>query len=196
MPRSLSKTLLLTALAAGLAMPALSADGKQKAARPPNPPRAKGFKAGPGANAPRPGPGAAMRPPANPYNVVDRWNAMNPRQRERLLEKMPPERQKQFLDKVEKFNALPRPEQQMLRERYDRLSRLPREEQQLVLRDIRRLNNLPPARQQAMNQEFQKLRQMSDPERAEYLSSSEFKDRFYPAEQQMISNLSKVLATR
>ena len=84
----------------------------------------------------------------------------------------------------------------MARERYDRLRKLPEEEQQVVLRDIRRFNNLPPARQQAMNQEFLKLRQMSENERAEYLASSEFKDKFYANEQQMIGNLSKVIATR
>jgi hypothetical protein len=139
---------------------------------------------------------AAAPRKVNPYNLVDRWNAMNPKQRERLLAKMPPERQKQFLEKVEKFNALPEQEQQIARERYDRLSKLPEEDQQVVLRDIRRLNNLPPARQQAMNQEFLKLRQMSDSERSAYLSSSEFKDKFYPNERQMIGNLAKVLATR
>ena len=143
----------------------------------------------------RKGPATGPRK-VNPYNVVDRWNAMNPKQRERLLAKMPPERQKQFLDKVERFNALPQQEQQIARDRYDRLSKLPEEEQQVVLRDIRRLNNLPPARQQAMNQEFLKLRQMSESERSAYLASSEFKDKFYPNEQQMIGSLAKVLATR
>jgi hypothetical protein len=66
----------------------------------------------------------------------------------------------------------------------------------VVLRDIRRFNNLPPARQQAMNQEFLKLRQMSETERVEYLSSGEFKDKFYPNEQLMIGNLAKVIAGR
>ena len=204
MRRSVSKTLLAVALAVGLSAAGAFAQKKEKAPRamapPPgagraNPPAAKG--GGPnGPNGPRAGQGPAMRPAVNPYNVVDRWNAMNPKQREKLLSKMPPERQKQFLDKVDKFNALPRQEQQMLRERYDRLIKLPPEDQKVVLRDIRRFNNLPPGRQQAMNQEFQKMRQMSESERSAYLDSAEFKDKFYPAEQQMIGNLAKVLATR
>lgn len=136
------------------------------------------------------------RPLANPYTAVDRWNAMNPKQRQKLLAKMPPDRQKQFLEKVEKFNALPKDEQQLARERYDRLSKLPAEERQTVLGDIRRLNNLPPGRRQALNGEFLKLRQMSESERATYLASSEFKEKFYPTEQQIIGNLSKVLAAR
>jgi len=191
---SVSKPVLVVALALSLAPAGLWAQKKEKGARPITPPASVRPRAKM-ADGPK-GPGGGARPPLNPYNVVDRWNAMNPRQRERLLAKMPPERQKQLLDKVEKFNALPKQEQQMARERYDRLRKLPQEEQQVVLRDIRRFNNLPPGRQQAMNQEFLKLRQMSESERAEYLASSEFKDKFYPNEQQMIGNLSKVIATR
>ena len=136
------------------------------------------------------------RPAPNPYTAVDRWNAMNPKQREGMLAKLPPERQKQFLDKVEKFNALPKEEQQLARERYERLSNLPPGQQQIVRRDIARLNNLPPARRQAMSQEFFKLRKMSESERSAYLASPDFRDKFHPAEQEMIENLSKVLATR
>jgi len=162
------------------------------------PPRAKpergnasvAAKAGPGSK------GVPSRPVSNPITAVDRWNAMNPKQRERLMAKMPPERQKRFLDKVEKFNMLPKEEQQLARERYERLSNLPTDQQQVVRRDIARLNNLPPARRQAMNQEFLKLRQMSESERGAYLASPEFRDKFYPAEQQMIGSLTKVLATR
>jgi len=162
------------------------------------PPRAKpqrgnapgAAKAGPASK------GVAGRPVSNPITAVDRWNAMNPKQRERLMAKMPPERQKQFLDKVEKFNALPKEEQQLARERYERLSHLPPDQQQVVRRDIARLGKLPPARRQAMNQEFLKLRQMSESERSAYLASPEFRDKFYPAEQQMIGNLTQVLATQ
>jgi Protein of unknown function (DUF3106) len=136
------------------------------------------------------------RPAPNPFTAIDRWNAMNPRQRERMLSKMPPERRKQFLDKLDRFNSLPKEEQQLLRERQERLSHLPPEEQQLVRRDGARFEKLPPARRQAMLDELQKLRKMSESERTTYFSSSEFKDKFYPAEQQMIENFAKVLPLR
>jgi hypothetical protein len=139
---------------------------------------------------------AAGRPAPNPFTAIDRWNAMNPRQRERMLSKMPPERRKQFMDKLDKFNSLPKQEQQLLRERQERLSHLPPEEQQLVRRDGARFEKLPPARRQAMLDELQKLRKMSENERSTYFSSPEFKDKFYPAEQQMISNFAKVLPVR
>jgi hypothetical protein len=201
MHSSASKTLLALALSAVMTTSGVygqkktSAPRGASAAQQPTAKAARGTRPG-GAkvgSVPNDGQG---RPAANPITAVDRWNAMNPKQRERLLSKMPPERQKQFLDKVEKFNALPKEDQQLARERYERLSSLPLEQQQVVRRDIARLNNLPPARRQAMNQEFMKLRKMSESERSAYLTSPEFRDKFYPVEQQMIGNLTKVLATR
>jgi len=141
---------------------------------------------------PRPVPG----PVANPITSIDRWNAMTAQQRQRLLSKMPPERQKQFLEKVQKFNSLPKKEQQRSREMYERLSKLPPEQQQVVLRDIRRLDNLPPARKQALNEEIAKLRKMPDAQRSDYLASDEFRNKYYPAEQQMVGNLTKLLPPR
>jgi predicted Fe-S protein YdhL (DUF1289 family) len=196
-----SKTLLLLGLAAAVWTPALFGQKKNPAPREAPAAQPRGAKV-PRVNAPGGAKGAAgskegpRRPAPNPITAVDRWNAMNPKQRERLLTKMPPERQKQFLDKVEKFNALPKEEQQLARERYARLSNLPPEQQQVVRRDIARLNNLPPARRQAISQEFLKLRKMSESERNAYLASPEFRDKFYPAEQQMIGNLTQVLSMR
>jgi len=195
-----SRTILTIALAAVACTPAVY--GQKKTQAPHEPPAAQS----PAAKAPREngpagpkgakGPDAAARPMANPYNAVDRWNAMNPKQRERLLERMPADKRQQFLDKIHKFNALPKQEQQMMREQYERLSHLPPDQQQVVRRDLAKFNNLPPARQQAMNQEFLKLRKMSESERNTHLSSPEFRDKFYPAEQQMIGDLTKVLSTR
>lgn len=194
-------TLLVTILAAGLLTPAAFGQKKNPAPRSPAAEEPKGPKPqrqnGPGGmkgpSGPKNGPG---RPAPNPFTAIDRWNAMNPKQRERMLSRMEPERRKQFLNKLEKFNALPKDEQQLLRERHERLSHLAPEQQQLVRRDGARFEKLPPARRQAMLQEFAKLRQMSEGERSAYFASPEFRDKFYPAEQQMIANLSQVLPVR
>ena len=193
------KTLLVLTLAAGAMAPAAFSQKKTppparaadepKAARP-----GKGNPA-PAAKGPD-GPRGAARPAPNPFTPIDRWNAMNPKQRERMLSRMEPDRRKQFLDKLQKFNALPKAEQQLLRERHERLSKLPTDQQQVVRRDIARLDKLPPGRRQAMTDEFGKLRKMSENERNVYFASSEFKDKFYPNEQQMIANLAKVLPVR
>ena len=141
MSAAVSKTLVALTFAAVLSTSAAYGQKKNPAPReapagpapvtkPPRPNAPGGAK---GAAAAK---GGAVRPPANPYNAVDRWNAMNPKQRERLLAKLPPERQKQLLDKVQKFNALPKVEQQLAREQYERLSHLPPEQQQVVRRDM------------------------------------------------------------
>jgi hypothetical protein len=192
-----SKLLLVATLAACVFTP--SALGQKKSP----PPRKGGEEKG--AAAPRPNAPAHKgadpqkdggRPAPNPLNAIDRWNAMNPKQRELMLERMDPDRRKQFLEKLNKFNALPKEEQQRQREGYERLSKLPPDQQQLLRRDMNRFEKLPPARKQAMQQEFQKLRKMSESERAAYLDTPEFKDKFYPAEQDMITNLSKVMPVR
>ena len=87
-------------------------------------------------------------------------------------------------------------EQQLLRERHERLSNLPQEQQQVIRRDGARFEKLPPARREAMLQEFQKLRKMSETERSAYFDTPEFRDKFYPNGQRMISNLAKVLPVR
>jgi hypothetical protein len=58
---------------------------------------------------------------------------------------------------------------------------------------MKRLDKLPPDRREAMFQEFVKLRGLSANERSAYLASPEFRDRFRPAEQQMIGNLTTLL---
>jgi hypothetical protein len=200
MRSAFSKPLPALAIAAMLSISAAygeknnPAPHKAPAAPPPASRSPRGAPGGPkGAATPKGGP---VRPPANPYNAVDRWNAMNPKQRERLLSKLPPDKKQQFLDKMDKFNALPKEEQRLARERYERLSHLPPEEQQVVRRDMYRFDKLPPARRQAITEELLKLRKMSETERSAYLASSDFQDKFYPAEQQMIGNFTKVLAMR
>ena len=202
--RLASKTLLVLTLAAG-GFTTAGFGGQKKNPQPARPTPADQPAQGKSrpnapdtgkASAPDAQRGMPARPAPNPFTAIDRWNAMNPKQRERMLERMPTDRRKQFLDKLEKFNALPKEEQQLSRERYERLSKLPPDEQQVVRRDGARFEKLPPARRQAMLQEFQKLRKMSESERATYLSSPEFRDKFYPAEQQMIGNLAKVLPVR
>jgi hypothetical protein len=184
---------LMTAAFGQKKSPAPRKGGEEKGAAAPRP----NSPAHKGADAPKDAAHKdAAHPAPNPLTAIDRWNAMNPKQRERMLERMDPDRRKQFVEKLNKFNSLPREEQQLRREQYERLSKLPPDQQQFVRRDMNRFEKLPPARQQAVQQEFQKLRKMSESERTAYFDTPDFKDKFYPAEQEMIQNLSKVMPTR
>jgi DNA-directed RNA polymerase subunit F len=187
-----SKTILALTLAAGMFAPAVfgqhkNAPQRQQKAQPPPPPSAAGRS------------GAAPQRPLNPNNpgtILDRWNAMTPAQREKALAKLPPERQKQIRERVQRFNQqfsqLPKDDQQRLREGLQKINRMPPAEQQAIRTDFRRFGQLPPDRRQALQREFAKLRKMPESERINYLASDQFRSRFSPDEQQIAQNISKV----
>jgi hypothetical protein len=139
---------------------------------------------------PRPGvdpkPAAARLP-------VDRWNAMTPEQRDRALQKLPPDRQQKIRDQIARFNSLPEKEQQRLRDRYRRLQQLPPEKQEAVRRELRQFNETPPERRRVLAREMRQLRGMSEDEQRTRVKSDEFRTRYTPEEQQMLQDLSDYL---
>ena len=70
---------------------------------------------------------------------------MTPEEREKALQKLPPERQQRIREQIQHFNSLPPGEQDRLRERYQRFSALPPETQDAMRRDMRRFRELPPS---------------------------------------------------
>jgi predicted Fe-S protein YdhL (DUF1289 family) len=126
--------------------------------------------------------------------ALDRWNSMSPEQRERALEKLPPDRQRQIRQRLERFNSLPKEEQDRLRRRYERFSSLPPDKQQLVRKQIRNWSQLPDDRRPVVSREFEQLRRMTPEERQARLASDEFRGRYSPKEQQILTDLSDNLA--
>lgn len=121
---------------------------------------------------------------------------MTPAQRERALAKLPPDKQKEIRERVQRFNQqfsqLPKADQQRLREGLQKINKMPPAEQQAIRRDFHRFSQLPPDRKQALQREFAKLRKMPESERNTYLSSDQFRNRFSPDEQQIAQNISRV----
>ena len=118
------------------------------------------------------------------------------REREKALAKLPPDKQQQIRERIQKFNQqfsqLPKEEQQRLREGAQKINRMPPAQQQAIRRDLRRFNQLPPDRRQALLKEFAKLRNMPSADRNTYLAGDQFRNRYSADEQQMIQNISKV----
>jgi predicted Fe-S protein YdhL (DUF1289 family) len=129
-----------------------------------------------------------------PGTALDRWNSMSPEQRERALQKLPPERQQQIRRRLERFNSLPKEEQDRLRSRYERFSSLPPDRQQTVRRQIRNWSQLPDERRPVVSREFDQLRRLTPEERQARIQSDEFRARFSPHEQRILSDLSDNLA--
>ena len=190
---TVSKTVLAVTLAAGMFTPAAfgqhksAAQRQEKTQAPPPPPAAVG----------RPN-AAPVRPlnPNNPGTILDRWNAMTPAQREKALAKLPPDKQQQIRERVQRFNQqfsqLPKGDQQRLREGLQKITKMTPAQQQAIRRDFHRFGQLQPDRRQALQREFTKLRKMPESERNTYLASDQFRNRFSPDEQQIAQNISKV----
>jgi Protein of unknown function (DUF3106) len=162
-------------------VPALLAEQKDaaKVARPLPPPRP------PAAQAAK---GAPKLP--NPGLIVQQLMQMTPEQRERALEKLPPQRQAQIRQRLRQFDNLPKQQQERRLQQLKMLSSLPPETQSLVRRQIQAFNRLPEDRRQVVAVELQRLRRVSDSDRRARIASEEFQSSFSPSEQQILSDIS------
>jgi uncharacterized protein DUF3106 len=173
---------LLLAAASGV-----SSDQKAKPAPPPKT-AAKPAPKNPGkaGGAPKKGGGGLY----NPLNPVQRLWQMTPEQRERVLEQLPPERQAQMRQQLEKFDSLPAAQKERLSRLAQPLTALPPAKQRIVYQGIVGINHLPEDRKKPVRQELLSLLEMSKEERAARLASDEFKTKYSRQEQKILSDLS------
>jgi hypothetical protein len=90
---------------------------------------------------------------------------------------------------------LPPAQWQQLRERYRAFSQLPPEQQSHARELFRQFNALPEDRRSMVRLEYEQLRSMSGPERNAHTNSEAFRNRFTPAEQQMLRDLARTFAS-
>jgi hypothetical protein len=74
------------------------------------------------------------------------------------------------------------------------LQSLPPQRQNQVRRSLQQFRALPDDRKATIRQELGRLSAMPDEDRRARMNSEEFRNRYSPAEQQMIGNLSEVVA--
>jgi hypothetical protein len=140
--------------------------------------------AGPAAGGPR-----LPNPLANP---VQRMMAMTPEQRERILEKLPPQQQANVRQRLENFDRLPPAEKARRLQLLEGFSNLPPEKQRILERQLPAYNALPPEKKEILGfKGIQQLARMSDSERQARLNSEELKSKFSPAELKMISDIAE-----
>jgi hypothetical protein len=78
-------------------------------------------------------------------------------------------------------------------QQYQEFQSLSPEKQNLVTRQIQAVNRLPEDRGPVVRAELQHLRRMSENDRQARMASEEFKNKFSPAEQQMLFDISTSL---
>ncbi|PWU04493.1 MAG: hypothetical protein C5B51_16720 [Terriglobia bacterium] len=128
---------------------------------------------------------------ANPGAIVQQLMQMTPEQRERALEKLPPQRQAQIRQRLDQFDRLPKQQQERRLEQLRQLSSLPPETQTQVRQQMRAFNQLPVVRRRAVAIELQRLRRMPESERQARIGSEDFQNTFSPSEQQILSDISE-----
>ena len=126
-------------------------------------------------------------------NPIELLRAMTPEQRERALEKFPPDRQAQIRKGLENFDKQNEAQKQRQLRELDEFYKLPQEKQQLVRQQSKAFNDLPDDRKIAVRAAYANLSKMTSEERAARLARPQFQQRFSPEELQMLSVLSEYL---
>ncbi|HTA44305.1 MAG TPA: DUF3106 domain-containing protein [Bryobacteraceae bacterium] len=124
--------------------------------------------------------------------VFNKVMRMSPEERQRALSKLPPARREQIEKRIQNFEKLPPAAQERRLDRLERLNSLPPQRQNQVRKSMKDLQQLPEDRKVAVNQELRLMAPMSDEERREHMNTEEFRNKYSPTEQQMMSNLAAV----
>jgi len=141
-----------------------------------------------------PGPNPAAGGPhlANPLaNPVQRLMAMPPEQRERVLEKLPPQQQANLRQRLDEFDKLPPQERARRLQLLQSFSSLPPEKQQVLARQLPAFNALPEDRRKLLRGELVQLWRMPEADRQARLNSDALKSQYSPSELQMLSDISQ-----
>jgi Protein of unknown function (DUF3106) len=172
------------------AMTAVGADQKP----PKNPPPPKNQPvAKPAPQAPPPNnrggvPKGQTRLP-NPDNPIDRLLRMSPEQRERAIEKFPPQQQANFRKRFENFDKQPEAQKQRQLEHLDQFWTLPPDKQKLVHDQMNAFNALPEDRREEVKRAYLRLSRETPEGRDAILARPQFRSRFTPAELQILTVL-------
>jgi hypothetical protein len=125
----------------------------------------------------------------NPANPATRLFRATLEERERALEKMTPEQQKNARGIWQWFDRLPKDQQDMQLRRLDRFLQLTPAQRAEIRALLREVNELPQDRKRQLGQALLRLQTMPDAQRAQLLNSPAFKERFSPDEQRIIARL-------
>ena len=132
-------------------------------------------------------------PITNPANPIVRLFGMAPEERERAIEKLPPERQEQARKQFDWFDHMSKEDQKAVLDRFSRYDALTPEQQRAFKQQLQALGKLEPDRRRLVGLAVRQLETKSEAERTVMLNSERFKTMFTPEEQQIISDLSTVI---
>jgi hypothetical protein len=135
---------------------------------------------------PKQGPGRVP----NPAHQFERLLSMTPDQRERVIEKLPPQQQERLRARLDQFDKLPPAQKAWRLELANRYFALPPERQQAFTENVRAFNKLPGPRKRVLSEELKSLWAMPEADRQAKLSSEAYQSRFSPEEMQILNTIS------
>ena len=126
----------------------------------------------------------------NPAHQFERLLSMTPDQRERVIEKLPPQQQERLRGRLEQFDRLPPAQKALRMELANRYFALPAERQQAYTEQVQAFNKLEPRRRRELVEELKSLWALPESDRQARLSNEAYKARFSPAELQILETIS------
>jgi len=120
---------------------------------------------------------------------LERFRKMTPEERQRALDRLPPERKKILEERLNKFNQLSPDERKRLAEKYDEFQQLPPEQQEHYRQIFRRFREMPEERRSVLRDEAVALRDLPEPERRNRMQSEEFKKKYSEKERKLLEDL-------
>jgi hypothetical protein len=138
-------------------------------------------------------PGARGPRLTNPNSPAARLFLAGPEERERVLSRLAPEQQERIRRNLTWFDALSQQDKDIVVQRTERFASLAPARRRLFNQQLRALNAMRQERRQAIRQALMRLQMMPDARRNAIIASEEFRNRFSPAELQIISDLSAVM---
>ncbi len=126
-------------------------------------------------------------------NMIERLQRMSPAERERFLDRIPPEKRLDLEKRLRQMDAIPPDVRQRLRREFDEFQSLPPERQEAVRRVLREINGLEPRRRAAVRGAVGFLRPLSAAAREEHFAGRAFQRRFSEDEQRLVREALEVL---
>jgi hypothetical protein len=171
-----------------LAVAALAVGAQKESLKAPPMPPPKAMNKAPGFPKTPQKQGAARVP--NPAHQFERLLSMTPDQRERVIEKLPPQQQERLRARLDQFDKLPPAQKAWRLELANRYFALPPERQQAFTENVQAFNKLPGPRKRVLSEELKSLWAMPEADRQTRLSNDTYKTRFSPDELQILNTIS------
>jgi hypothetical protein len=132
--------------------------------------------------------------PQQKKNQLDRLRRMNPDERRRWLDSLPPARRQAIEPRLDRLAEMEPQERRKLIQQLDRFQQMPPKRREEMRRLYGRFNQLPEDRRPLLREEVQNLQNMTPEARRARANSDEFRNKYTAKEQQLMTEMAELMA--